>query len=195
MWKTWPGTESTLSVRAVSSSWAVGRTLSARVSFYAQLAASPNTPEGLPIHCQNPQEPTRKESQECWGHPKGLMQQPASNKNNDFFFSQWEYIYTYILGLVMVDPWGSIVSKPEMFWEILGWSYFVFVVVSQLPTKDTVGILQMISRSFPECNSEWSNHIALECACFFVSMGTPPRVGWDPNDCLLPPFQWNLNFK
>lgn len=111
------------------------------------------------------------------------------------FFFQWEYIYTYILGLVMVDPWGSIVSKQEMFWEILGWSYFVFVVVSQLPTKDTVGILQMISRSFPECNSEWSNHIALECACFFVSMGTPPGVGWDPNDCLLPPFQWNLNFK
>lgn len=96
MWKIWPGTGSTLSVRAVSSCWVAGRTLSLRVSFCVQLAASPNAPEGLPTHSQNPQDPTEKESQVCWDHPKGPTWQQASDINSDLLFSENIYIICYI---------------------------------------------------------------------------------------------------
>ena len=113
MWKTWPGTESTLCARAASSSWVAGRTLSPRVSSCARHAASPNAPEGLTAHGRNPQDPAEEGSPVRQGHPKGLVRQPATR--TVIFFSVGIYIHTYILGWVVMDPSGSIVSKPKMF--------------------------------------------------------------------------------
>lgn len=98
VWKTWPGIGSTSSVRAVSSCWVAVHTLSPRASSCAPLVASPNAPEGLPPpHCQSPLDPTRRlKPSVLWGEYKSQQA-------------------VHILGWVVVDPWGSIVLKPEGF--------------------------------------------------------------------------------
>ena len=113
MWKTWPGTESTLSARAASSSWVAGRTSSPRVSSCARHAASPNAPEGLTARGWNPQDPAAEGSPARQGHPKCLARQPATK--TAIFFSVGICIPTYILGWVVMGPSGSRVSKPKMF--------------------------------------------------------------------------------
>lgn len=144
-WKTWPGIGSTSSVRAVSSCWAAVHTLSPRASSCAPLVASPNAPEVLPTHCQSPLDPTRRlKPSVLWGEHKSQQA-------------------VHILGWVVVDPWGSIVLKPERFWEVLEWIYC-------FPTeanKRHTGILQgNPRRNFPECISEGSNEVAVGCAFF-----------------------------
>lgn len=96
-WKTWPGIGSTSSVRAASSCWVAVHTLSPRASSCAPLVASPNAPEGLPTHSQSLLDPTRRlKLSVLWGE---CSSQQA----------------VHILGWGVVDPWGSVVLKPEGF--------------------------------------------------------------------------------